>query len=408
MSVWFRRGERPSDRTSARADSITLSQFASLVVGGQGYANVDGSRIEEAQQSVAIASAVDLVASIVSELPLDIYQGKGAQRKEKPLPSWLEDPAGDGYGIQDWLYKLIYSWCYRGNAFGDILSRSRETAGQGFITQMDLHHPDRVRGEMVEGKVQWYIDGQQVTGNRMYHRRVNPVPGQILGQSPISRNRIPVGISLAATRFGKSFFDSDANPTGILRNTLGQVDADRARTIKDRFMAALRGNREPIVMGRGWEWQSISITPEESQFLQTMGWSEAQCARLFGPGIAEILGYETGGGMTYANVQDRDITLLKYAVGRWIRRAERVLYDMLPKPQYAIFNRDALLETNTLQRYQAYALALAGEKWETVDEVRELENMPPLPEEEKPDPADPNADDPDIVPDDVDNPEEGQ
>ncbi len=402
MSVWFR-GERPSDRTLARADNITLSGLASMLVGGQGYANVDGSRIENAQQSVAISSAVDLIASIVSELPLDIYSGKGASRTEKPLPSWLEDPAGDGYGMEDWIYKLIWSWAYRGNAYGIPLAQSRESAGQGFITQMDLVHPDKVTGDVESGKVKWYIDGQEYTGRQLYHRRVNPVPGQIKGQSPITRNMIPVGISLAATRFGKSFFDSDANPTGILRNTLGTVDQDRARGIKDRFMAALRGNREPIVMGRGWEWQTISITPEESQFLQTMGWSEAQCARLFGPGIAEILGYETGDGMTYANVQDRDITLLKYAVGKWIRRVERVIYDMLPKPQYAIFNRDALLETNTLQRYQAYALALANKPWKLEDEVRELENLKPLPE-----PA-PVEDDPviDDVPNPDDNPEEG-
>jgi HK97 family phage portal protein len=371
----------------------------------QSSANVNGGLIENAQQSVAISSAVDLIASIVSELPIDIYSGKGSARKELPkLPGWLEDPAGDGYGIEDWIYKLIYSWAYRGNIYGDILARQRQD-GAGFITQMDLWHPDQVTGTMVQGKVKWTAGGQEVPTSRMYHRRVNPVPGQIVGQSPIARNAIPVGISLAATRFGKSWFDSDANPTGILRNTLGAVDRDKARGIKERFMAALRGTREPIVMGRGWEWQTISITPEESQFLQTMGWSEAQCARLFGPGIAEILGYETGGGMTYANVQDRDIQLLKYAVGRWIRRVERVIYDFLPRPQYAIFNRDALLETNTLQRYQAYALATQNAAWKEVNEVRELENLPPIVEPE-PEPEDPNADDPDVVPDDVPEGEE--
>jgi HK97 family phage portal protein len=402
VSLWFRHhagGEiPPREQRSEGINTLSgLSQMISRSI--TSTANVDGSQIENAQQSVAIASAVDLIASIVSELPIDIYTGKGSERREvKTFPGWLEDPAGDGYGKEDWLYKLIYSWCYRGNAYADILSRSRESAGQGYITQMDLQHPDFVSGYMRDGKVVWSVNGQEMTGNRMYHRRVNPIPGQIEGQSVISRNRIPVGISLAATRFGKSWFDSDANPTGILRNTLSGVDQDKAISIKQRFMAALRGTREPIVMGRGWEWQTISVTPEESQFLQTMGWSEAQCARLFGPGIAEILGYETGGGMTYANVQDRDIQLLKYAVGRWIRRAERVLYDMLPKPQYAIFNRDALLETNTLQRYQAYALASANAAWETVDEIRELENKPPMPKLEEPAPVE---DDPDIedVPD---------
>jgi len=404
VSIWFR--SAPPATREQRSDSLTLSGLGQLLAAGlTGSANVDASRIENAQQSVAVAAAVDLIASVVSELPLDIYTGKGSARRQIATPGHLEDPAGDGYGYQDWAYQALYSYLYRGNVYGDILGRSRDSVGQGYITQLLFHHPDRVSGSVVDGKVKWFIDGQDAT-SRMYHRRVNPVPGQIEGQSPIRRNAVQVGISLAATRFGKGWFDADANPTGILRNTLGSTDADKSKMVKERFMAALRGTREPIVMGRGWEWQTISVTPEESQFLQTMGYSEAQSARIFGPGIAEILGYETGGGMTYANVQDRDIQLLKYAIGRWIRRFERIIYDMLPKPQYAILNRDALLETNTLQRYQAYASALGNAAWKEVNEVRELENLPAL-EEPEPEsaPEDPNTDDPDVVPDDAEEQE---
>lgn len=337
-----------------------------------GYAHVDGSLIENAQQSVAIDAAVDLIASICSELPVDFYSGRGPNRRQIRMPSWLEDPAGDGYGLQDWIYQLVYSWLYRGNAYGNELTRT-----QGYLQQVELFHPDRVSGRIADGEVVWTVSGQEFTG-RMLHQRVNPVPGQVLGQSPIGKHADTIGVSLASTRFGKGWFDSDAQPVGILRNSLAGVDPEQAKTVKQRFMAALKGNREPVVMGRGWEWQTLSVTPEESQFLGTMGYTEAQCARIFGPGIAEILGYETGGGMTYANVQDRDIQLLKYAVGKWIRRVERVLSLFMPRPQYAVLNRDALLETNTLARYQAHQLA-AGKPWKSVNEVRELENEPPVP-----------------------------
>jgi len=397
VSLW--RTSPPA--ASQRADPLTLDGLARLITGSTSGANVNGSTIENASQSVAVSAAVDLITGVVSELPMDIFTGQGAARTEvKTKPAQLQDPAGDGYGLEDWVAKALYSYLYRGNIYGHVLSRSRDSVGQGYVTQMDLWHPDHVDGRVADGRIVWTADGQEVPTGQMYHRRVNPIPGVVKGQSVIERNATQVGISLAATRFGKGWFDSDANPTGILRNTLGSIDQEKSRGIKDRFMAAMRGSREPIVMGRGWEWQTISVTPEESQFLQTMGWSEAQCARLFGPGIAEILGYETGGGMTYANVQDRDITLLKYSIGKWVRRIERVLSDMLPKPQYVIFNRDALLETNTLARYQAHGLTLAGAAWKVPDEVRDLENLKPLPEEEpapEPEPA-PDAEDPADLP----------
>ncbi len=401
MSIWRKDPHlAPGDKArletqTCSAEGITTLDGLARIIAGSltGSAHVNGGTIENAEQSVAVAGAVDLIASLVSELPVDQFTGEGSARRKIKLSSWLEDPAGDGYGNEDWRYRACYSMLYRGNVYGDVLGRGRQD-GTGFITQLEWWHPDKVSGYMSDGAVKWTAGGTEVPAGRMYHRRAFPIPGQIEGQSPISRAATQVGISLAATRFGKGWFDSDANPTGILRNTLGTTDQEKSKNVKDRFMAALRSNREPIVMGRGWEWQTISITPEESQFLQTMGWSESQCARIFGPGIAEILGYETGGGMTYANVQDRDITLLKYAVGKWVRRIERIMSDMLPKPQYVILNRDALLETNTLARYQAYGLALGGEKWKERNEVRELENLPPLPEPETaPDPpADPAND----------------
>lgn len=388
MSLWF--GGREPREKRATFDDI-LSQINTATAG---WAKVSGGSIGNAQQSVAVRSSVDLIASICSELPIDVYTGKGSKRKEISLPTYLEDPAGDGYGLSDWIYQLVYAWLYRGNAYGEPLDVTAPTASnpKGMIRQMSWFHPDRVTGQIIEGRVQWSADGVRVP--RLEHRRVNPVPGQILGLSPIEAHADTVGVSLAATRFGKSWFDSDAQPVGILRNSLGGIDPDKAKTVKDRFMAALKGNREPVVMGRGWEFQTLSVSPEESQFLGTMGYTEAQCARIFGPGIAQLLGYEVGGSLTYANIQDFDITLLKYSVGKWLRRLERVLFDFLPRPQYAIFNRDALLETSTMQRYQAHALALQNQPWKEINEVREKENLPPLVVQAPPPETAPTEDEP--------------
>ena len=64
-------------------------------------------------------------------------------------------------------------------------------------------------------------------------------------------------------------------------------------------------------------------------------------------------------------------------MNRWLRRVERLLTEMLPRPQYVRINRAAMLESTTLTRYQAHALALAN-RWKTVNEVRDHEDMPPV------------------------------
>jgi phage portal protein BeeE len=134
-------------------------------------------------------------------------------------------------------------------------------------------------------------------------------------------------------------------------------------------------------MGKGWKYQQIQIAPEESQFLETQGWTAAECARIFGPGVAEVLGYAaagSGSALTYTNRVDRSADLLTYAMNKWLRRMERLLSDMLPSTQYVRIDRDALLEMTTLDRYRAYQIALQN-GFRVIDEVREDEDMRPVP-----------------------------
>ena len=84
--------------------------------------------------------------------------------------------------------------------------------------------------------------------------------------------------------------------------------------------------------------------------------------------------------MTYANVVDRRSDLLTFTLNRWLTRAERLLTMLLPEPQYAKFNRDALLQSTTLARYQAHSLALS-DGWRTINEIRDIEDLPPIVEE---------------------------
>lgn len=378
MALFF--GRRRAGQPEQRATLAQLPrhvQEAILGIPSGNYSDIDLSRAENSLQSVAVHAAVDLLASLASELPLDALRGRGLSREEIPMSRhpWLEDPAGDGQGLEDWIYQAMVSWLLRGNLFGDTL----ETGPGGILRQVALFHPDDVRAQIVDGEALWFVQGREVPQSRMLHRRVNPVPGQVLGLSPIAYHMWTIGLSLASTRFGMQWFQDGAQPSGILSNTETVLDRDQALQVKDRFMESLRGRRDPVVLGRGWQWQALTVNPEESQFLETQGFSAAECARMFGPGIAEILGYSTGGStLTYSNLVDRDLHVLKYAADKWLRRMERLLSMFLPRPQYVRFNRDALLETNTASRYQAYAVAL-GNRWQTVNEVRELEDMQPVP-----------------------------
>jgi HK97 family phage portal protein len=379
VSVWWGGRERTEKRLTPFFEG-SLDEVLRRIRAGGSYADVQVTTAESALQAVSVFAATDMIASLGSELPMDVFRGDGADREETRMPWWLEDPDGDGHGLQDWCYRVLMSWLLRGNVYGRVLSWSP----QGFMQQADLFHPDKVSGSVEDGAVRWMVSGQEIPARDFLHRRVNAIPGVVLGLSPIQMLATTIGINLATSKFGQQWFSEGAHPAALLTNSEIELTPATARTAKDRFLAAVRGVREPVVLGRGWQYQSIQVNPEESQFLETQGYSAAECARIFGPGVAELLGYGTSqGSLTYSNLVDRDLSLLKYSVGKWLRRLERLLSGFLPKPQYVRINRDALLETNTIQRYQAYASRL-DKQWGTVNEVRELEDLPPVPWGDKP------------------------
>lgn len=379
MTLFFReqRVARPAS-PEQRYSLADIGQMAKTYAGS--YADIDLSFSESPLQDVAYHAGVSLVASLASELPLSIYRGDGVGARTVPIPGHLEDPGGEGYGREDWTYQFVVSRLTAGNAFGNVLDRD----GSNRPTQVELLHPDLPRPQIDgNGRLRWYVRGQEVTD--MWHTRSYPYPGNVLGLSPIQQHANSFRLAIATTRFGVQWFEEGAVPATVLHNEERTLTTAMAQTVKDRFVAAIRGKREPVVLDRGWKLDQVQIAPEESQFLQTQQFGEAQCARIVGPGVAELLGYETGGNLTYSNRLDRMADFSTLTLNRWIKAVERVYQAMLPPNRIPRIDRDALLETLTKDRYESYALALAGVPWMKPSEVRPKEGLPPDPALDKPD-----------------------
>jgi HK97 family phage portal protein len=340
---------------------------------GASYADVSLTRAESSMQAIAVWAAVQLIARLGSNLPIDVYVGTGPDRRALRTPTWLEDPAGDGYGYADWAHQYLVSNLLRGNVYGKSDGYDR----LGYPTQVVLYHPDDVHGWRDSYGLHWRVNGIEVPAAEMWHRRTYPMPGCLQGLSPIAHHATTIGLSLTAQRFGAQWFRDGAHPSALLSRDDEELDEDQARVAKSRFMSATHGSREPVVLGGGWNYKPIQVPPEESQFLETHKYTAADCARIYGPGMPEILGYETGGSLTYANVEQRAVDLLKFTLDPWFTRLERDLSAMLPRGQYVKLNRAAILATDILTRYRAHNMAIAG-RFMAPSEARSIEDMPPL------------------------------
>lgn len=386
MSLLFGRGER---RSWTPEPPIPLNSESGRGFGARG---VNLSRTESSLQKIAVYAAVRLLREVVSSMPLDFFTTAAAGQPAKQIdtPKWLQDPAGDGYGLTDWASQVTYCDAMRGNVVAQIAARDQF----GQPRQLVLQHPDNVTvNRDSDGRVEWHIGGADVAPEKIWHRRSFSIPGSIWGLSPVGAHALTIGLGLASEQFGAQFFLDGGHPTALFQNKEKSLTPEQASTIKGRIRAVLSGNREPLVLGADWDYKPLQVSPGDSQFLETNNYTSSECARIFGPGMPAVLGYETGGSLTYANVEQFNQQLLTFTLDPWLVRFERMLYDLLPRPQYARFNRGALLRTDLLTRYQAHAIALQNQ-FEVVNEVRALEDRGPVEWGDKPVPHLSNKPDP--------------
>ena len=322
-----------------------------------------------AMQHSAVWACVNLIAGSISTLPLAAY--RDGERDPLPaLPPILRAPSA-GWNLPEFTYATLQSLLLRGNAYGLIVDR----AGAGLLpSQVELLAPERVQVE-ANGRIIWRIDGREVDPASIWHVKAFTAPGQVLGLSPIQHARQAIGLGIGAEKYAAKFFGESAIPSGVL-TTDQRIDDEGAKDLKVRWRMAHAGNRDIAVLGGGARFQAVSIDPEQAQFLETTRANVATIARYFGV-QPELIGGESGGSLTYANVEQRALDFLTFGLRPWLVRLEAALSALLSSTTTVKFNAAALVRTDLLTRYQAHESAIrAG--WKLRSEVRELEDLAPV------------------------------
>lgn len=357
-----------------RADPKTLGDI--LAYARTGSSTWAGPTVtpDTAMRLSAVFSSVNLMADLVSTMPVDVFRGQGKSKTEVSAPKVVEEPS-QLVDVEAWKRQAMVSALMRGNAYG----LETATGDDGWPRTVEIVHPDDVTWKQPYGKlspVEWSHQGRRVDAGAMRHLIAHAVPGSPVGLSPIGYMRQTFGLGLAVQEFGARWFGDGAHPTGTLE-TDQAVDQGSAGILKRRIMRALRwGRREPLVLGKGVKWNQVQVNPDDSQFLETIGANRKEVVSIFFPHLV----LSEGDSMTYANIEARTIDLLVFDVQPWLVRLERWWSRMLPRGQYVKFNTGALVRSTLLERYKAHQVAvLTG--WRNANEIRDIEDESPIGDE---------------------------
>jgi HK97 family phage portal protein len=321
-----------------------------------------------AMQHSAVWACVNLIAGSISTLPLAAYR-RGDRDPLPDLPPLLRQPSAT-MNLPDWLYAALQSLLLRGNCYGEIVDR----AGAGLLpAQVELLNPDTVQVTTDDSRLVVRVNGAEVDPASIWHVKAFTTAGSVVGLSPIAHAKQAVGLGLGAEKFAAEVFGTKGIPVGLL-----STDRDVDQEMADRWRARWRQQDRGIaVLGGGARFQAVTLSPQETQFLEATQANVRTIARYFGV-QPELVGADSGNSLTYANVEQRALDFLQFCLRPWLVRLETAISGLLSSTTTVKFNAAGLVRTDLLTRYQAHESAIrAG--WKLRSEVRELEDLPPIP-----------------------------
>jgi HK97 family phage portal protein len=324
---------------------------------------------------LSVYGCVQLISDSIATLPVDVL----VDRAPTPLPMWLENPSP--LDRVDLFNAITTSLLLEGNAF---IAVGRNTRGQ--VVSLDPLAPRRV-DVALEGptnKPVFSIDGQ-VAPMEILMIRGMMLPGSIRGVSPVEAARQSIIVGLGAQDQAAKFYQQGAVVPGIIHSKT-DLSAEQMREIRDQWLASHGGSGKshlPVVLGGDASWQSISMTAEQAQFLQSRQFSASEISSMmFLVDPAEFGLSVSTGTLTYQNLESRGVHLVRRTLLRWIIRIERGLSQLLPAGQVLKFNVNGMQRGDMSTRYASYETAarinsLLGSPLLSVDEMRRLEDLGP-------------------------------
>ena len=383
LSGLFKSRDKPQDRTAGSAYSFFMGGSSS------------GKRVNErsAMQMTAVYSCVRILSEAVASLPLHVYkytETGTAKATEHPLYTILHDepnPEMTSFVFRETLMTHLLLW---GNAYAQVIRN-----GRGDVIGLYPLMPDRMtvdRDDKGRLYYEYMVSGDDAPINKKSTVRLSPsdvlhIPGLgfdgLVGYSPIAMAKNAIGLAIATEEYGSKFFANGAAPSGVLEHPGTLKDPARIRESWQQTFGGSANSNKIAVLEEGMKYTPISISPEQAQFLETRKFQINEIARIFRVPPHMVGDLEKS---SFSNIEQQSLEFVKYTLDPWVSRWEqsiaRALFSADEKKKYCVkFNLDGLLRGDYQSRMNGYAIGRQN-GWMSANDIRELENLDRIPEEE--------------------------
>lgn len=342
---------------------------------------------DSAQSVAACYAAVALIAEAIGSLPLRLYRrGDDDARNvaaEHPLASVLHRTPNDMQCATEFWEWMVSSMLLTGNAY------ARVTRGyDGQVRSLWPLVTERVtvlrKGEAIAGYGYTDSNGQheRLLPAEVFHLRHRAGSDPLIGVSPIQASRAVIQLAQAEAQHGQSVWDNGTKASGIL-SFAGKLKPEQRQAIAaswaTQHAGGLNAGKVPI-LEEGTQYQPISMSLADSDYIASRAFSVQEVARLFK--IPPLMLADMSGA-NYSVSESMNRWFATHTLGRHLSAIEGAINRQLLTPVaartlYSEFSLEGLLRGASTERAAFYSSAIAS-GWMKPSEARSLENMKALP-----------------------------
>jgi len=258
-----------------------------------------------------------------------------------------------------------------GNGYAEV-----HRNGLGVPTALIWHHPDRIK--VKKGNVELFYDILDDSGTKikgvssmdMIHVKNTSFDG-VMGKPILDVAAESLGFGLALQETGNQYF-ADGMTNKVVLSHPGVLGVGGQKNLKTSFDKEMKDGNT-VVLEEGLKPFMLSITPEQSQFLQSREFSVSDVSRWLN--VPEFM--LANNDPTYSNIENFASHYITHTMRPTVRLYEQEFnWKLLTNDEdfKTRFNLDALNRASLQARAEYYGKA-AGGPWMSRNEVRNIENQ---------------------------------
>lgn len=337
---------------------------------------------DKAIQLSAVWACVRLLSESISTLPLKIYirQPDGSRKAatDHPAYSILCRKPNSEMTPSRFMLMVVASICLRGNAFIE-----KKFIANRLVSLVPLLPQNMVVKRLTSGALEYkYTENgneRVIPVKNIMHIRGFGLDG-VCGMMPMKTGRDVIGSAMAVEESAAKIFEQGLQSSGFL--TAEQALNDEQRERLREYMAKFTGSKNAgkiMVLEGGLKYQGVTMNPEDAQMLESRSFSIEEICRWFRvPPF--MVGHTTKQSSWASSLEGMNLQFLTHTLRLLLVNIEQEIGRCLLDSDdevFAEFSVEGLLRADSVGRAAYYTSALQN-GWMSRNDVRRLENMPPI------------------------------